>query len=230
MALWSAGARPARDARGGFGEDAGSEPKGGESRMRSASVAIAPKFSAASPESGPFRLEFAAPADARTADEPGAQPLPEGNAAAAPLGDADPLLPGADIVIGLDSEQRLDVLIATRTREAADRVEAARGDLMRDLAALGSEVEAVTVEVRPQRAPDPATVDALSHGSGGTLQDRAGAGSQPDGQQQRQEGQSMREQSAHPAGRGHERRALPPASGPAGPDAAAIPVRVDRYA
>lgn len=169
---------------------------------------------ASSAQSLPFRLE-SGPSNAPGATaspEPGAQPA----TSAAPLSEAGASVvhQGADVVIGIGSDQRLDVTIATATRQAADRVEAARADLQRDLSALGAEVEAIRVEVRSERAPDAAGQSGHSATAGG---------------QGERQGQAMRDR--------NERPGEPPlmAAGPQGQLAVRAGLnpsagRIDRYA
>ncbi|MBS3961231.1 MAG: hypothetical protein KGZ61_05275 [Sandarakinorhabdus sp.] len=190
------------------------DSQGGGFRSAGPLVRMTAGSSASAAQSLPFRLESG------TSNAPGATALPESGVqpatSAAPLSEAGASLvhQGADVVIGIDSDQRLDVTIATATRQAADRVEAARADLQRDLSALGAEVEAIRVEVRSERAPDAAGQSGHS----------ATAGGQSDRQ-----GQAMRDR--------NERPGEPPmmAAGPQGQLAVRAGLnpnagRIDRYA
>jgi len=163
-------AQPQLESEGPDSQSAGSRGQGSLART-------APGFSAAAAQSLPFRLETGAPPSEPAATQPG--PTAEPATASTPLPEAETtvLQQGADVTIGLDSNQRLDVTIATATQQSADRLEAARTDLQRDLAALGAEVEAIRVEVRSERAPD---------GPG-----QSGQSATPGGQSERQ-GQAMR--------------------------------------
>ena len=161
--------------RGPAGSESKQSGSGGQDRPGAAGVAVM----VTSQQSLPFRLEPAPGFGAVPADQFAQTQAATPATSAAP--EAGPALPqqGADILIGLDSDQRLDVTIATATRQAADRVEAARADLHRDLSAVGAEVEAIRVEVRGERAPD-------AQAQGGSL---SAAGSQSERQ-----GQAMRNQ------------------------------------
>jgi hypothetical protein len=151
----------------------------------------APGVAVAAPDlqsqSLPFRLEAALPRDAAAvaanALRPGSAPVPAAQSDRA--SSAAISLP--DIRIALDSDARLDVAIATDSAALAERVEAGREQLLHDLAALGTEVETIRVEVRPVDGPDGAGSKAFSAGGS------AGGSNQ-------QEGQPMRESGHHQPG------------------------------
>ncbi len=155
-------------------------------------MSAAANLSVPASQSLPFRLESGAPAAEGAGAQTDAIAEPASPANAAPEAETSVVLQGADVTIGLDSDQRLDVTIATASRQAADRIEAARADLQRDLTALGAEVEAIRVEVRSERAPDGSGQGAASPANGA-----------PHGQGERQ-GHAMRnrndQQAEHPNG------------------------------
>jgi hypothetical protein len=181
-------------------------------------------------QSLPFRLEIVA----ERGDGPAAAAAPAAGAAPAEDAAFSKDAPLADVVIGLDSERGLDVTIATGTRQAADRVEAGRGELLRELAALGAEVEAIRVELRPEREPDGGGHGAergRSDAGDATSGTAAGPGrADPGGQ----EGQGMRDRSDRNEGHRNEQgsrswQLVPRGAGDAG-GSDATAGKVDRYA
>ncbi|MCG2841960.1 hypothetical protein L6Q21_13305 [Sandaracinobacter sp. RS1-74] len=59
-----------------------------------------------------------------------------------------------DIVVELAEGDALEVTIATATADSLARLEAAEPELRQELTALGAEVEAIRVELRPEPAPE----------------------------------------------------------------------------
>lgn len=126
------------------------------------------KFSAAAADAAPFRLESGTPAAAAPDAAPGAlaRAMPGAALAAAPAAPA-PLAthlpvesasaattPMADITVGLDGAERLEVTLATASADAARRLHAEAGRLQAELSALGAEVEAIRVELRGDRGSE----------------------------------------------------------------------------
>lgn len=188
------------------GEPAGQRNPGGQLPQRMA--ALAP------PAAAPVAFALEALPDTPTPSAPppvatAPAPRPELPASEAP-----------DVQIGIDREARLDVTINAPNAGAALRLEAGRDELARDLAALGSEVEAIRVELRNDPGPE-SGADGGRPGSS----EAAGAGAESSprdpGPRRQTEGEPL--QSRQPSGR--EPTMPPPADrGPAGPS------RIDRYA
>jgi hypothetical protein len=63
----------------------------------------------------------------------------------------------ADVVVGFDEDERLDVTLLAGDREAAQALEARSAELEAALGALGTEVEAIRVELRGASGPDAST-------------------------------------------------------------------------
>ena len=127
------------------------------------------------------------------------------------------MVPAADVSIGFDSEARIDVVLAAHDRRTAEKLASETPHLRRELLSLGTEVDAIRVELR---------------GGGGT-----DAGARPDSQTMR-DGFSGGQQ-------GHARNGSHPGSGhapatrfrlvaaPGGTEAGQIEQlsgKVDRYA
>lgn len=102
-------------------------------------------------DSAPFRMESGGGAETSPATE--AAPVFELKAAPV-LGPKEPVGPAPDVRVGIGPDSRLDVTIRTDNAAMRDQLEAASGDLELELAAIGAEVEAITVELRPDREPD----------------------------------------------------------------------------
>jgi len=170
---------------GGTNSDSGS---GSERSSRTQALATASTgFSLPSSEAGSFRSEVEnAHPDAADA----APDMPGGAAAvddqAQHLGD-QPASFMADIVISLSEDARLDVTLGAASQEDAMRMEAGTASLQAELAAHGTEVEAIRVELRPEPAPDAPTgsssaawlQNGASHGWTGSREGGAADRSQP---------------------------------------------------
>lgn len=158
-----------RPATGGRESDGGGSLRGGDDLN---ARIFSPQPSAQSP----FRLEVQAllPQGA-IAPPPDMQPYP---ATAHPAVAAGPkpaeippdegrpaAVPAADVSIGFDSEARIDVVLAAHDRRTAEKPASETPHLRRELLSLGTEVEAIRVELR---------------GGGGT-----DAGARPDSQTMR---------------------------------------------
>ena len=102
----------------------------------------------------PFRLEFGADAPQLFTDAAvsGEVEIPSSPTASEAGPAALPEAP-ADVIISLSDTQALDVTIAAADAAIRDRLEASRSELDHDLTAIGAEVEAIRVELRPGSEP-----------------------------------------------------------------------------
>lgn len=131
------------------GESARGESGAGDTLNQGTSAGQLPQsanFSAHPGQIAPFRIDTAAARDA------GAIP-----ATAAPPADAQATpapLPTADVAVQLQSNNRLNIELATHDRALALRLDAASDQLIADLRQVGSEVEAVRVELRSGLTPE----------------------------------------------------------------------------
>ena len=62
-----------------------------------------------------------------------------------------------DVVVGLVGVASLDVTISAQTADSLERLAAAEPELRQELAALGAEVEAIRMELRPEPGSDRGT-------------------------------------------------------------------------
>lgn len=109
------------------------------------------------PQTAPFRMDFAASAPQ------GQSPAAVLNGSTAPVSASSPATPDLaadapsampDVVVQLVDGDALDVTIAAASPDSLERLEAAEPELRQELAALGAEVEAIRVELRPEPGPD----------------------------------------------------------------------------
>ena len=111
-------------------------------------------LSVSSTQTAPFRSEAAADR-AAPGDMPAAQ-ADEPQATLSPMPDPGhpPLAATADVVISLTGMAAIDITLEARSQAAADRLQGETAGLQAELVALGTEVEAIRVELRSDRAPD----------------------------------------------------------------------------
>lgn len=137
-----------------------------------------PGFNVSFSEAGSFRSETSAPAGAAPQ---ASETQPAATEATQHLADPTPI-PSADVVISLSEDARLDVTLGADTAASVAsleaRLEAESSQLEAALSALGTDVEAIRVELRPARAPDAGaagwTFGGAGDGNAGTQQERDG--------------------------------------------------------
>lgn len=171
-------AAPRATVRASQGESNRETPSFREGQAQTGQAATVRTASAAA-QMPPFRLDFTAgllQANSEQAVLPEAAILAE-----LPTTDLAPP-PLADVVIELGATDALDVTIAATDAEMRDRLEAASGELVQDLAAIGAEVEAIQVELRKSSEPSPAARSDDGHPGDG----KAGQPAMQQGQQQQQ--------------------------------------------
>lgn len=152
---------------------------------------------------------------------------------------AQPLSPqesAPEVVIGLVDGDRLDVRIFAPSEDSFDRLSGAEGELHAELAAIGTDVEAIRVELRndlqpdEQGAADRAAADGtIADGArrDGTTSDREGRGQPGAGDGDLRQGRSGRAAEPLPTGSARPREA----HGPGQEELRARSTRlVDRYA
>lgn len=171
-------AAPRATVRAAEGESNRDTPSFREGQAQAGQTATA-RTASATAQMPPFRLDFTAgllQANSEQAVLPEAAILAE-----LPTTDLAPP-PLADVVIELGATDALDVTIAATDAEMRDRLEAASGELVQDLAAIGAEVEAIQVELRKSSEPSPAARSDDGHPGDG----KAGQPAMQQGQQQQQ--------------------------------------------
>ncbi len=136
---------PAVDSIDRSGSDAARTPPG---------ASAAGGLSVSSTQTAPFRSEAAA--DRAAPGEMPAAQADEPQATLSPMPDPGhpPLATTADVVISLTGMAAIDITLEARSQAAADRLQGETAGLQAELVALGTEVEAIRVELRSDRAPD----------------------------------------------------------------------------
>lgn len=121
-----------------------------------ASASLPASASATPPASPGFQIEPSTPPSQAPSPPQSPPDAPDLRPATVPTPHADPPAPAAEdaIRIAIGGAERLDIRIDTADRPTADKVASEIDLLHRDLAAIGSEVEAIRVEVRNESAPD----------------------------------------------------------------------------
>ncbi len=248
----AAGGSDADSAQDGRRES-GQPKQGGNSLPATIATAEKPDHAAQLP---PFRLE-SLPAAGQTAHGPvhGSVPAATGQTPAAALQriegagqagatEAAPdMAPdmAPDIVVETAAGRGLDITIAAHNADSLRRIEQARHQLAHALSELGTDVEAIRVELAPDRGPDNGAASADRGGQQGRGEQGQGeqrmsqTGSSRDGQERDGrdwQGQGARSPELSGDGRGQQRLRLSVVSGEHGASdpGRATPGRIDLYA